>query len=124
MIRSRENRLHEMRQYSEALHDHSRMSRDAEEILDDDIEALAPKPMEGIKHRRRRSIHPSVIHIHGHKLVQKWAVFRIASAGVLRHHVIRPVQMQAMPICYSASNSRLSGAASAANPVHLAQLFV
>jgi hypothetical protein len=79
--------------------------------------------MEGIKHRRRRSIHPSVVHIHGHKLVQKWAVFRPASAGVLHHHVIRRVQMQSMLICYSARNSRLAGVASAANPVHMVQLF-
>ena len=123
MVRGRENRLDEMRQYPEALHNHLRTSRDAQEILDDHIEALATKPMEGIKHRRRRSVHPSIVYIHGNELVQKWAVFRPASAGVLRHHVICCVEMQTMLVCYSASNGRLSGAASAANPVHMAQLL-
>lgn len=80
MVRGRENRLDEMRQYPEALHDHSMISRDAQEILDNHIEALATKPMESIEHRRRRSIHPSIVYIHGNKLVQKWAVRRLASA--------------------------------------------
>jgi hypothetical protein len=91
MIRGRENRIYQMRQYPEALHDYSTISRDSEEILDNHIEALATKPVEGIKHRRRRSVHPSVVHIRGNKLVQKWAVFRLASAGMLRHHVVRRV---------------------------------
>src|SRR5262245_58580555 len=106
MIRGRENRLHKMRQYSETLHDHSKISRDAEEIFDDHIEALATKPWEGFKHRRRRSVHPSVVHVHGNKSVQKWAIFRLASAVVIRHRVIRRVQMQALLVRDSTSNGR------------------
>lgn len=123
MIGGRENRFHELRQDPKALNDYSTASGELEEILDDHIEALAPKPMEGLKHCRRRSAKPSVVHIHGNKLVQKWQVFRLASAGVPGHHVIGSVQMQAILICYSASNGRLSRAASAADPIHMAQLF-
>jgi hypothetical protein len=79
--------------------------------------------MERFKHCRRRSVHPSVVHIHRDKFLKKWGVFRLASAGVLRHHVIGRVQIQTMLICYSVSNSRLSRTASAANPVHMAQLL-
>jgi hypothetical protein len=79
--------------------------------------------MESIKHRRRGSVNPSLIHIHGHKLVQKWAVFASASPGVLWHYVIRRVDMEPVLICYSANNGRFSSAASAANPVHTAQPF-
>ena len=123
MIRSRENRLHEARQYPEALHEHSRAGWDAEEILDDHVEALAVKPVEGIQHRRGRPVHPSLIHIHGHKLMQKRAVFRFASAGVLPHHIIGRIEMEAMLVCYPASDGRFSRAAAASDPVHMAQLL-
>jgi hypothetical protein len=112
-----------MRQQPEALHDHLKIIGHAEKILDDHIEAFATKPMEGIKHYRRRPVHPSVVHIHSNELVQKWAVFRRASAGVLRHYIIGRVQIQVMPICYSASNGGFSRATSPADPVHMAQLF-
>jgi hypothetical protein len=112
-----------MRQYPEALHDYSKASRDAEEIVDDHIEALAAEPMESLEHCRRRSVHPSVVHIHRHEPVQKRTVFRLAAAGVLCHHIVRRVQMQAMLICYLASNGRFARAATAPDPVHMAQLF-
>ena len=69
------------------------------------IKALATEPREGFKHRGRRSVYPSVIHIHGNEFPEKWAVVRRASAGMFGHHIIGRVQMQKMLICDSAGNS-------------------
>ena len=80
MFRGGEQRLHEVRQQPEALDDDARLLRQAEEIFDDQAEALAPKPVERLQHGLRRPVHPSLVHVHGQEL----GAGAGASSGVLR----------------------------------------
>ena len=61
----------------------------------DPIETLtfAPKPVECLKHGFRGSVYPSLVHVHRHELMQKWAALRCAPHGVIRHHVVGRVEL-------------------------------
>ena len=70
-----EERLDKVWQEPEPFYNDTGLTWEAEEVFDDQIEALALKPVECLEHGFRRSIHPSLVHIHGHEPVQQRAVF-------------------------------------------------
>src|SRR5688572_1615142 len=94
MSRYGEERLEKAWQQSEPLDDDTGLSWEAQEVFDDHVEALALKPVEGLEHSFRGAVHPSLIDVHGHELMQQWGVFVCAAAGVIRHHVVGRVNSQ------------------------------
>ena len=94
MSRYCEERLEKAWQQSEPLCDDTGLTRQAEEIFDNPVEGLALKPGECLEQSFRWSVHPSLIHFHGHEPVQQRGVFLCAPAGVIRHHVVGRVYMQ------------------------------
>ena len=113
-----------MRQQSEPFDDDGRLAREAENVFDDQIEALTPKPVERLEHRLRQSFKPPLVHVHDHELMQQRTVFGRAAASVIRHHVVSGVDTQAVLICQATRNSGLAGAAPAADPVDVLELFL
>jgi hypothetical protein len=75
MSRFGEERLNKAWQQSEPLDNDTRddtvLTWEAEEVLDDHVEALALKPVECLEQSFRRPVHPSLIHVHGHEFVQQ-----------------------------------------------------
>lgn len=116
-----EERRHEMRQQPKAFRDHRRVRRESEEVLDDQIEALAPEPVEGVEHRFGRSIHPSFVHVHGDELGERWTVFGPDPAAVVLHRVIGRIELQTVLGGQPASDGRLPRTAPAADPVDVPQ---
>ena len=122
MTRLGEERLHEAWQQSEALDDHTRFPWEAEDVFNDHAEALAPEPVECLKHGFRGSVHPSLVH--GQELAQERAVLGCAPAGVIGHYVVGRVEMQTMLSRYATSDGRLARTAAASDPVNVLELFV
>jgi len=116
-----QQRLDQVRQQTEALRDHAIVHRQAQQVLDDQAEALAPEPVEGLEHRLRRPVHPALVHGHGLEAAQVRGVFRQHAASVVRHHVVGRVHMQAMLSRDAPGDGRFAGAAAAANPVDVLQ---
>ena len=79
--------------------------------------------MEGLEHRVRGAVHPSLIHVHGHEPVQQRGVLARAPAGVIRHHVVGRVQTQPVLSRYAMSDRRFARTAPAADPVDVSELF-
>jgi len=75
MTRHGEERFDEMWQQSETLDNNTGIQWQAQQILDDEVETFALKPVERFEHGFRRSVHPSLIHVHVDELVQQRAVF-------------------------------------------------
>jgi SAM-dependent methyltransferase len=122
VIRHSEEWLHEAWQQPEALDDHAPFPRETEEVFDDQAKALAPKPVERLQHGLRGSVQPSLVHVHGRELGQERAVLGCAPAGVIRHHIVGRIQMQAMPSRYATSGGRLARTAPATDPVDMPEL--
>src|SRR5271157_2878588 len=123
MTRHGEERFHEAWQQSETLDDHAGFLREAEEVFDDQVEALALEPMERLEHGFRGSVDPALVHVHGNELAQQQRVSGRAPAGVIRHHVVGGVEMQTVLSCYATSSGRLARSAPAADPVDVAEFF-
>jgi hypothetical protein len=116
-----QQRLHQARQQPEALGDHAGSGRQAEEVPDDQPEALAAEPVERLEHDLRRPADPALVHVHGGELAQVRAVRRAAAAAVIGHHVVGRVPAQAVPGGQAAGDGRFARAAAAADPVHMAE---
>ena len=123
MSRYGEGRLDQAWQQSEPLYDDTGLTWEAEEVFDDHVEALALKPVECLEQSFRGSVHPSLIHVHGHEPVQQRGVFVCAPAGVIRHHVVGRVDTQTVLSRYAASDGRFACTAPAADPVDVLELF-
>ncbi|HKG47227.1 MAG TPA: hypothetical protein VKB02_10895 [Pyrinomonadaceae bacterium] len=122
MSRCGEERLNEAWQQSESLDDNGRLTSVAVEIFDDHVEALALKPVKRLEHGFRRSIQPSLIEVHRHKLVQQRRVFACAPAGVIRHHVVCRVNTQTVLRGYATGDGRFACTTSAADPVDVLEI--
>ena len=70
-----------MGQQPETLDDDTGSPREAEEILEDHVEPLAPEPVERLEHGLGRSVHPALVHVHGDEPVKERAVFGCAPAA-------------------------------------------
>ena len=88
-----EQRLDQVRQQSEALDDHTGACRQAQQVFDDQAEALALEPVEALQHGLRRPLHPALIHVHGLEPAQVRRLFRPGTASVIRHHLVGRVQV-------------------------------
>ena len=97
MNRYGEERPDKARQESEPLDDDTGLTWEGEEVFDDHVEPLALKPRESLEHRPRASVHPSLIHVHGHEPVQQRGVRVRAPAGVIRHRIVGRIEMQPVP---------------------------
>ena len=75
MTGSERESLDEVWQQSESLDDDAGLACEAEQVFDDQVEALALEPVERLEHGFRGSVHPSLVHVHGHEPVQQRAVF-------------------------------------------------
>jgi hypothetical protein len=117
-----DERLHEAWQQPEALDDYTRFPGEAEEVFDDQAEALALKPVERLKHGLRRSVHPSLVHIHSRELAQERGVLRRAPAGMVRHHVVGRVETQPVPSRNATGDGRLASTTPATDPVDVPEL--
>jgi hypothetical protein len=116
-----EQRFDEVRQHSEALRDHAGSRRQAQHVFDDQAECLAPEPREGVEHGLWRPVHPALVHVHGLEPAQVRGVFRRAAAGVIRHHLVGRVHVQAVLGRDALSDGRLARAAAATDPVDVLQ---
>ena len=123
MSRYGEERLDKAWQQSEPLYDDAGLTWEAEQVFDDHVEALALKPVECFEQSFRGSVHPSLIHLHGHEHVQQRGVFVCAPAGVIRHHVVARVNTQAVLSGYATSDGRFARTAPAADPVDVLEFF-
>ena len=123
MSRYGEERLDKAWQQSEPIYDDAGLTWEAEEVFDDQTEALAMKPVERLEHRVRGSVHPSLIHVHGQKRVEQRGVFVCAPAGVIGHHVVGRVKTQTVLSREATGDGRFAGAAPAADPVDVSELF-
>lgn len=99
------------------------MRRKAQEVIDDQVEALALEPVEGLQHRLRGSVYPSFVHVHGREVAEEGAVRRGGAAGVIGHRVVGRVEMQAKASCQAAGDGGLARAAPAADPVDVPEPF-
>lgn len=99
--------------------DDSGLALEGEEVFDDQIEALALKPVECLEQSFRGSVQPSLIHVHGHEPVQQRGVFGCAPAGVIHHHFVGRVNRQTVLSRYATSDGRFACTAPAADPVDL-----
>lgn len=99
------------------------MTRQLEEVFDDHVEALAPKPGESLEHFRRGSVQPSLIHVRDHEPVQKRGVSVRATARVIRHHIVRGINTETVLRRYATSDRRLTRTAPSAEPVDVLELF-
>lgn len=70
-----DERLDEVWQESETLNDDAALAREAEQVFNDQVEALATEPVKRVEHRFRGAVHPSLVHVHGYEIVQQRAVF-------------------------------------------------
>ncbi len=112
-----------MRQQTEALGDHGRLRREAQEVLDDQAKALAPEPMERLKHLLRGPAHPALVHVHGRELAEKRTVRGIPPACMIGHHVIGRIKTQSVPGRQAAGDGGLARTAPAADPVDMPEPF-
>jgi hypothetical protein len=117
----REEGLDEAWQQPEAFNDHTRFSWEAQQIFDDQVEALAPKPVEGLQHGLRGSVRPTLVHVHCRELGQLWTVVGCAAPGVIGHHIVGRIDMQTVPSGYAACDGRLACSGPAADPVDVLQ---
>lgn len=62
-----EKRFDEMWQQSKTFDEHAAVTRELQEIFDDQVETFTLKPVKRLKHRLRRSLHPSLVEIHVHE---------------------------------------------------------
>src|SRR5687768_8683335 len=121
--RNGEERLDQTWQQPESLCDDSWLTRESEKVFDDHVETLTLKPVECLEHFRRRSVHPSLIHVHRHEPVQQRRVFRCAPPGVIRHHLVGRVNTQTVLNRDPTSDGRLPRTAPTADPVDVFELL-
>ncbi len=81
MTMNGEERLYEVWQKSEALGDYTRFRGQAKDVFDDHAETFSAELVERLKHDFRGSVRPSLVHVHCHEPMQKWAEFRCAPPG-------------------------------------------
>lgn len=79
--------------------------------------------MECLEQSFRGSVHPSLIHVHGHEPVQQGGVFVSAPAGMIRHHFVGRVNTQTVLSRYATSDGRFACTAPAADPVDVWELL-
>ena len=97
-----------MWQQSEPLDDETSRVSEAKHVFDDQVEALAPEPVECFEHGLRSAVHPSLVHVHCHESVQQWAVFVLASASVIGHYVVGCVDAEPLLTSYAPGDSRFA----------------
>ena len=110
------------RQQAEALGDHAGLPREALEIFDDQVKALAPEPVERVQHGLGGPVHPSLVHVHGRELAQERAVLSRAPPGMVRHQVVGRIEMKPVPGRHATGDGRLAGTAPATDPVDVPEL--
>ena len=93
-------------------------------VFDDQAEALTAEPVKRLEHLLRRSINPSLVHVHRHELVQQRTVVAGAAARVIRHHVVRRVHTQAMFGGEATRDGGFTCCAGTADPVNVSKLFL
>ena len=71
---------HQVGEQPEALDDGTRLPWQAEKVLDDQVEAFTPKPVERLQHDVRGPVHPSLVHVHGQEPVQEGACADVVRA--------------------------------------------
>lgn len=119
-----EERLYEVWQHSKAFGDHTSVLGQAKQVFDDHAKPLSPEPVERLKHDGRGSAHPSLVHVHRHELMQKGAGLRCAPLGVIGHHVVSRVILEAVLSRNPTRDRRFARTASATNPVDVSELLV
>lgn len=119
MTRLGQQRFHKARQQPETLGDHSRFRREVQEVFDDQAGQLPLEPVKALKHGLRRSVHPSLVHVHSLEPAQQRDVLRREAAVMVRHRVVSRVHTQAVPVCHPASDGRLARTAPATDPVDM-----
>ena len=113
-----QERFHQVRQQPETLDDDARLGREAKQILDDQVEALASKPVERLEHGFGRSVDPALVQVHLHECAEERGGLRSAAARVLRHHVVGRVEPEALLRGDATGDRRLARGAAAADPAH------
>src|SRR5688572_7625382 len=123
MIRCRQERPDESWQESKSLDDHSAFTWEAQNVFDDQTEALTAKPVKRLQHRPRRSIKPTLVHVHRHELVQQRTVVAGTPARVISHRFGGRVKACRMQSGYAAGDGRFARTASTADPIDVLKLF-
>jgi hypothetical protein len=95
-----------------------------QEVFDDQAGQLPLEPVKALKHGLRRSVHPSLVHVHRHELMQKRAGLRSAPLGMIRHHVVSGVILEAVLSRNAPRDRRFARTASATNPVDVSELLL
>ena len=88
------------------------------------VTRFARSSMKRLEQSVRGSVHPSLIHVHRHELMQQWRVFGCAAARVVGHHVVGRVNMETVLSRDATSDGRLACTTAAADPVNVLELFL
>jgi hypothetical protein len=85
----------EARQQTETLGQDRRIRRQGEQIVEHQIKPLTLEAVERLQHHLRWAVHPPLVHVHRHELLQQRRGARIGTGDVLREW-LRVVEPQAM----------------------------
>ena len=79
-----------MWRHAEALRDHRGRGRHQQQVVHDQVEALAAEPVEGVEHDLRGAVEPALVHRHGGEASQVRRLVR-EQRRVATHRVVRGV---------------------------------